>query len=215
MSRRILAAHHHDVRVIELAGTLTFANIDYVSRQLASGPRPQFVIFDLRRVAAMTRAASRLLVEGFRELATFDVTAILSGVERGSAHWNAIGEWADGISSLRDFYLLDDAIEWAEDQIVYRHGGAIDSDEVTELSEQALLAGLAADELEQLAALGTIRSYQPGERIIGAAEAATSLFFLRSGVVHVMLPNGVRLATITAGMVFGEMALLETVVRPT
>jgi glutaminase len=208
--QRILAAHHHDVRVIELAGTLTFANIDYVSRQLASGPRPDFVIFDLRRVAAVTRAASRLLAEGFRELATFDVTAILSGVERGSAHWNAIGEWAEGSSSLRDFYLLDTAIEWAEDQIIYRHGGAIDSAEVTELSEQVLLAGLAADELEQLAALGTIRSYQPGERIIGAAETATSLFFLRSGVVHVMLPNGgVRLATITAGMVFGEMALLE------
>ena len=207
--QKILAAHHHDVRVIELAGTLTFANIDYVSRQLASGPRPDFVIFDLRRVAAVTRAAARLLVEGFRELATFDVTAILSGVERGSAHWNAIGEWAEGISSLRDFYLLDTAIEWAEDQIVYRHGGAIDSAEVTELFEQALLAGLAADQLEQLAALGTIRSYRLGERIIGAAEAATSLYFLRSGVVHVMLPNGVRLATITAGMVFGEMALLE------
>lgn len=208
--QRILAAHHHDVRVIELAGTLTFANIDYVSRQLASGPRPQFVIFDLRRVAAVTRAASRLLVEGFRELAAFNVTAILSGVERGSAHWNAIGEWADGISRLRDFYLLDAAIEWAEDQIVYRHGGAIDSNEVTELSEQALLAGVAAEELEQLAALGSLRSYQPGERIISSAETATSLFFLRSGVVHVMLPNGVRLATITAGMVFGEMALLES-----
>ena len=69
--QRILAAHHHDVRVIELVGTLTFANIDYVSRQLAAGPRPQFIIFDLRRVAAMTRAAARLLAEGFRELAAF------------------------------------------------------------------------------------------------------------------------------------------------
>jgi glutaminase len=37
-----------------------------------------------------------------------------------------------------------------------------------------------------------------------------SLFFLRSGVVHVTLPSGVRLATLTAGMAFGEMALLET-----
>ena len=158
-----------------------------------------------------TRAASRLLVEGFRELATFNVTAILSGVERGSAHWNAIGEWADGISRLRDFYLLDAAIEWAEDQIVYRHGGAIDSAEVTELSEQALLAGLARGRTRTArGAAARIRSYRPGERIISASEAATSLFFLRSGVVHVMLPNGVRLATITAGMVFGEMALLES-----
>ena len=37
-----------------------------------------------------------------------------------------------------------------------------------------------------------------------------SLFFLKSGVVHVTLPDGVRLATLTAAMAFGEMALLET-----
>ncbi|WP_164107931.1 cyclic nucleotide-binding domain-containing protein, partial [Serratia marcescens] len=36
------------------------------------------------------------------------------------------------------------------------------------------------------------------------------LFFLRSGAVHVTLPDGVRLATLTAGMAFGEMALIET-----
>jgi glutaminase len=48
-----------------------------------------------------------------------------------------------------------------------------------------------------------------GETIIATAEPATSLYFLKSGVVHVTLPNGIRLATITAGMAFGEMALLE------
>src|SRR6267143_1076707 len=134
--QKILAAHHHDVRIIELVGTLTFSSVDYVSRQLAARPRPHFIIFDLRRVAAMTRAGARLLAEGFRELATFNVTAILSGIERSSPQWKAIGEWIDGISNLRSFHLLDDAIEWAEDQVVYRHGGVIDSLEVTELSEQ-------------------------------------------------------------------------------
>ena len=47
---------------IELVGTLSFSNVDYVSRQLAARPRPQFVIFDLRRVTAMTPAGARLLV---------------------------------------------------------------------------------------------------------------------------------------------------------
>jgi glutaminase len=208
--QKILAAHHHDVRVIELVGTLTFSNVDYVSRQLAARPRPDFIIFDLRRVAAMTRAGARLLAEGFRELAAFKVTAILSGVERSSPQWKTIAEWTKGLSNLRHFHLLDDAIEWAEDQVVYRHGGAIDSVEVTELSEQALLAGLTAEELAGVAALGTIRTFQPGERIVAAGEPAVSLFFLRSGVVHVKLPGGIRLATLTAGMAFGEMALLET-----
>jgi glutaminase len=207
--QKLLAAHHHDVRIIELIGTLTFANIDYVSRQLAGGPRPGFVIFELRRVAAVTRAAGRLLAEGFRELASFGVTAVLTGVERSSVHWQAIAEWTDGLSNVRSFRLLDDAIEWAEDQIVYRHSGALDTHEETELSEQALLTGLAPNELADLAALGTVRTYEAGTTIIAASEPPASLFFLRSGVVHVRLPGGIRLATLTAGMAFGEMALLE------
>src|SRR5262249_42806151 len=45
--------------------------------------------------------------------------------------------------------------------------------------------------------------------IVAANEPALSLFFLQSGMVSVKLPNGVRLAALVAGMVFGEMALLE------
>src|SRR6201991_937934 len=123
--QNILATHHQDVRIIELVGTLSFANANYVSRQLAAKPRPSFIIFDLRRVAVITRPAGRLLAEGIRELAAFNVTVILSGIERSSPAWHPIGEWTDGISNLRNYRLLDDAIEWAEDQIVYRHGGAI------------------------------------------------------------------------------------------
>jgi glutaminase len=208
--RHILAAHHQAVRIIELVGPLTFSNVDYISRQLAAKPRPQFVIFDLRRVAAMTRAGVRLLAEEFRELAGFHVTVILSGVRRSSADWKMIREAAGGLSNLRDFYLLDTAIEWAEDQVVYRHGGAIDFHETSALSEQPLLAGLSAKNIEDLAALGTMRSYRSGERIVAAGDPSTSLFFLVSGVVHVTLPDGVRLATLTAGTAFGEMALLET-----
>jgi glutaminase len=208
--QKILAAHHRDVRVIELVGTLTFSKVDYVSRELAAKPRPQFVIFDLRRVAAMTRAGARLLAEEFRELELHRVTVILSGIRRSSADWKMIREWTGGISNLRDFYLLDAAIEWAEDQVVYRYGGAIDFHEIAELSEQPLLAGLTPEELAGLSALGSLRSYRPGEKIIAAGEPAVSLFFLMSGAVHVTLPDGIRLATLTAGMAFGEMALLES-----
>ena len=208
--RDILAAHHRDVRIIELVGPLTFSNVDYMSRQLAAKPRPQLVIFDLRRVAAMTHAGVRLLVEEFRALETFHITVILSGIKRSSLEWKMIRDRAGAISNLRDFYLLDTAIEWAEDQVVYRHGGAIDFHETTELSEQPLLAGLSAQDIEGLAALGTKRSYRSGERIVAAGDPSTSLFFLISGVVHVSLPDGVRLATLTAGTAFGEMALLES-----
>ncbi|MGJ4925689.1 glutaminase A [Bradyrhizobium sp. HKCCYLS2038] len=209
--RNILTAHPDAVRVLELVGTLSLSNVDYVSRQLANNARPQVVIFDLHRVTAMTQAGLRLLAELFHELADFHVTVVLSGIRRTSPEWQEITARTGDIRNVRDFYLLDTAIEWAEDQIVYRYGGAIDFLETTELAEQPLLAGLSADERHELAALATIRHYQQGERIIGAGDAAHSLFFLRSGVVHVTLPDGIRLATLTAGQCFGEMALLEPV----
>ena len=208
--RDILSKHHQQVRVIELVGTLSFSNVDYVSRQLASKSRPQFVIFDLHRVTSLTRAGARLVAEEFRELAAHNVTVILSGVKRDSREWNIIREWTGSLKNVRDFFLLDTAIEWAEDQLVYRYGGAIDFHQTTELSEQPLLAGLSGEELAGLAAIATIGHYKAGEKIVAAGDTASSLFFLRSGAVHVTLPDGVRLATLTAGTAFGEMALLET-----
>jgi glutaminase len=208
--RKLLSQHHREVRVMELVGTLSLSNVDYVSRQIAAKPRPQFIIFDLRRVTALTPAGTRLLAEELRELAAFRVTVIFSGILRSSADWSMIAERTGDISNVRHFYLLDTAIEWAEDQIVYRHGGTIDFHDTTELAEQPLLAGLATDELAELSALAVIRTYQQSERILSTGEPATSLFFLRSGVVHVTLPDGIRLATLTAGTAFGEMALLET-----
>jgi glutaminase len=111
---------------------------------------------------------------------------------------------------VRNFRLLDDGIEWAEDQIIYRHGGDIERRETAELSEQTLLAGLTPGEIADLAALGTVKHYEAGAKIIAASQPAASLYFLRSGVVHVRLPSGIRIATLTAGMAFGEMALLES-----
>jgi len=207
--QNILDAHYEDVRVMELTGTLTFANIDYIYRQVATRARPLYIIFDLRRVASLTRAAARLLTEGFRELAAFNITVVLSGADRSSTAWQTVSEWTDGITNLRHYFLLDEAIEWAEDQIIYRHGGKIESTDVAELSGQALLRGLTSEEIAALARIGTSRNYAGGARVISTGDTTASLFFLTRGTVKVQLRGGARLATLTAGMVFGEMALLD------
>src|SRR4029453_13286137 len=164
--RDILAAHHEEVRVIELVGTLSFSNVDYVSRQLAGRPRPQFVIFDLHRVTSLTRAGARLVAESFRELAAHHVTVVLAGVKRGSREWNIIREWSGSLKNVRDFYLLDTAIEGVGAQPPYRPRGASDFHETTELSEQPLLAGLSPEELADLASIGTVTHYKAGEKIV-------------------------------------------------
>jgi glutaminase len=206
--QQILDEHHKEIRVIELVGALTFASIDYVTRQFAR-ERPQFQIVDFRRVPTVTTGAARLLANGIAALGAANTTVILSGMEKSSEAWSTIAPLATPLPKLRTFELLDEAIEWAEDQIIYRYGGYVNARETTDLGEQMLLAGLTEEEVAELAKLATPRRYQSGQRILAQGEPASSLFFLQSGMVSVKLPSGVRLATLTQGMEFGEMALIE------
>jgi glutaminase len=206
--QQILEAHHNDVRVIELVGAHSFATIDYVSRRLADRPSP-FLIVDFRRVASITNAAGLLLADILRHQTAGSAIAILAGIEPNSQVSAVVRPLIDHIASVRSFPLLDQAIEWAEDQVIFRYGGYLVAKDDTHLKEQALLADLTDEELADLAALGTARSFQAGHRIVAADEPANSLFFLQSGMVSVKLPSGVRLASLDQGMEFGEMALLD------
>lgn len=208
--QQILEERHSDIRVIELVGALNFAAIDYVTRKLATEPpNAPLLILDFRRVPDMTAAGAQLLAEKLTILANVGVTAILTGFEPDSAVWMAIRDRVTEPKRLRRFGLLDDAIEWAEDQVIYRYGGFTAQKETTHLGEQALLAELAPDEIAALAELSTMRRYEAGQRIISAGDPANSLFFLQSGMVSVKLPSGVRLASLGPGMEFGEMAIIE------
>ena len=165
----------------------------------------------LRRVPAVTEGAARLLADMVRDLATVNVTVVFSGTEKSSLVWNAISAATGAVADVRRFDLLDEAIEWAEDQVIYRYGGFSDGSDSSPLDSQALLAGLTPEELAELTALAKSRSFHTGERIIAAGDPASSIFFLLSGMVSVKLPSGVRLASLSHGMVFGEMALIEEV----
>ncbi len=209
--QQILEDHRQDIRVIELIGALNFAAIDYVTRRLSSEPpAAPLLILDFRRVPDMTQAGARLLGENLAVLGKTGVTSILAGFEDQSPISAVIRASAGDETRLRRFVLLDDAIEWAEDQIIYRHGGFIQSKETSHLTDQMLLAELTAEQIQALAELSTPRHYDTGQRILGAGEPANSIFFLQSGMVSVKLASGVRLASLGPGMVFGEMAMIET-----
>ena len=208
--QEILDERSNCCHVYELIGGLTFGSIEFLSRRLAQArPHSQFVILDFRRVPSITKAAARLLADSLRGLTERDATVILCGMDFQSPVATIIYEIANPLLKVRKFTLLDEAIEWTEDQIIYRYGGYGKLNDPTTLREQQLLAGLAADEIAALATLMSSQTYRAGQRIVGSGEGASSVFFLQSGMVSVKLANGARLATLVAGMVFGEMALLE------
>jgi glutaminase len=206
--QKTLEKHHKDIRVIELVGAHSFATMDYVSRRLAQRTTP-LLILDFRRVASITTAGALLLADMAQSLNKAGVGVILSGLQAEGGIVAAINPLVRDVAQLRVFSLLDEAIEWAEDQLIARHGGGPAAEANADLKDQAILFGLNDNELSGLAELSIVRNYAAGERIIVADEPASSLFFLQSGMVSVRLPSGVRLATLDRGMEFGEMALLD------
>lgn len=208
--QEILDAHGDEIRVLELAGALTFATMDHISRQVdLARVQPMFLVIDLGRVPTVSQAAATLLGELTADLTKCHVTTIFSGILAESSLAGLIKSHIKATERTRWFPTLDQSIEWVEDQIIYRYGGFTDLEDCADLSKQALLAHLAPDEIDALAKFAAPRGFKTGERIIAAGDSAASIFFLQSGMVSVKLGNGTRLASLVPGVAFGEMALIE------
>lgn len=207
----ILEAHHEAGVILELAGSLSFANVEYVSRRIGSlRPRLRHLILDFRRVPSVSEAALRLLADILDDLARGRVDVVFSGIPRGTPLEQSLGAWLPDRPGARTIAVLDEAIEWAENRIIQSQTGDLDLGQPVDPAEQELLAGLDKGELAILTDLMVERAYRTGDRLISAGEPASSLMFVTKGVVSVRLQSGVRLATLSAGMAVGEMALLET-----
>src|SRR5262249_53937492 len=119
--------------------------------------------------------------------------------------------------SFRVFEDHDPALEWCENQLLasVQPGGLGDS--AVPPAEYELFQGLSAEEIQAIVSRLKQRSYGAGEIIVHTGDKARELFFLSRGHVSVLVQHssGVsrRLATFSAGMAFGEMALLDSALR--
>jgi glutaminase len=205
--QRVLDERTSAIRIMELTGTLAFSNVDYIARRLLSLDTGLFTVLDLRRVPLITTAATKMLASLFDALVANGTRPVLAGIERDARHLKQLQDALPDRGAVRTFSLLDEAIEWAEDQVIFRFGAFSEVVDVP-LADQELLAGLAADDIAVLERLCETRGYHPGERIISKGDEADSVFFLQRGMVSVKLADGVRLATLVPGTAFGELALI-------
>jgi len=185
------------------------ANVDFIVREIESKPPALVLILDFGRVPMISSGAAKMLADFLGSLHALGSTPVLSGIDRNSLIWSWITGHLRKDMRLRDFARLDEAIEWGEDQIIFRFGGFTNLMDTTDLAQQELLIGMPPELVRQIGKLGTTRRFHTGERIIVAGTESSSIFFLQSGMVSVKLPAGVRLATLVPGMAFGEMALVD------
>ena len=180
--RRILDEHGSAVVVHELLGDLEFAGVEGLVRQVLADPAPtRWRIFDMRRVARVDRAAQTLLGGLFAQLQQPGASVALVEPKRPSARSAVDGMLGD---ERRVFADIDGALEWCENGLLAEHGLASAlAESLAPLAEQDVLAGLAPDVIDAIAARCTNRVFAAGTVVFEEGDPPDGLYFIAAGLV--------------------------------
>ena len=215
--RRALDAVGERARVYELQGDLVFSAIEAVVRRIVDAQAElEVAIVDLRRVSAVEPCAAPIFVELAIQCGEREKQLVLVGAQRHAAFLRVIEEQltaADQWGRLVTFPDLDLALEWAENRLIAEHDPLAIAPATVGLAEHQLCAGLDRAALARLEAVLERQRYTHGQVIIRRGDPGDAVYLLMSGQVSVTLdlPNGqrTRLSTLSPGMTFGELALVD------
>ena len=222
-SPRERAALHEagpSLQLYQLQGHLTFATTETVVHDLLDRiPGLRHVILDFRRVLSIDECTCYLLHQLLLRFESLGVRAIFTH----SRHLPSLGRYMRrkfGDQTPDRFPTLPDndrALEAAEDRILAELPAPAPDAAPQARPEFELFQDLSQSHVEQLRSRLLPRPFRAGETLVAAGAAADEMFLLAEGRVSVLLPGPSpterRLATFSAGMHFGEMALLDRAPR--
>jgi glutaminase len=179
---------------------------------VAAGEETEIALIDLTEVTEIDPAAARTL--GALGVWLGEGGRVLGVVAPPDGELEL--ELPEG--SAETFPDLDAATEWAEERLLAAHGGEAAVPERVALAQHRLARGLDAAALARLEDALEPLPFGPGETIFAAGDPAGEIYLLLAGEVRVEVEvdggRGRRLATLTPGLAFGELALADVPVRP-
>jgi glutaminase len=218
--RRVLEARGDRAWVYEVQGDLGFgATESLVRRIVEAAPGLDHAIVDMKRVTAIDASAVRLIQPLVEELGRHDKQLVLVG---GADHGRFLRALQEGLSSgdqwgrLVAFSDLDAALEWCERRLLGSDARGDDAPAI-ELAAHEVCQGLDGEQVERLRALLEPLRFARGAAIVRCNDPADRFFLLTRGRVSVTvdLPEERqrRLATLSPGMPFGELAVVARSLR--
>lgn len=198
--------------VAELEGPIFFGTADQVRRwmQRHAATPPRSLVLSLARIFDIDATGAAVLVQAARRFTAETGAAVaIAGLTVAEPRMRVLAEARfDRVG--RRFDDLDHALEWAEDRILDEAPEAIRAAARRPLP---LIAGATPAQMALLERHLEHRRLVAGEEIFRQGEAGDALYFLEDGAVRIEWQAGggrpMRLATLTSGVVFGEMSLID------
>ena len=212
---QVLRREGRRIGIWQLQGNLMFSTAEVVVRDVLEHlAGTDYVILDLKRVLSANECACGMLHQLLLDLSLTGKTLIFVRPDRTPLLRRFLklklgNRFAD---EFRAFDDLDVALEWCEDRLLERSDTRL-MEKTASLEQFTVLQGFSNEEMELFRTQLQPRTYAAGETIIKSGDRAGEMFFLTRGKVSVqtILESGAkkRLATVSAGMTFGEMGLID------
>ncbi len=206
--------------VYELQGDLTFAGVEAAVWRIVEGSADlDFAILDLRRVSAIDEAAAQTLLDLQVALSRHGKRLVIVHGESHSRFLRFLAEHRtdDAPAPIPAFAEIDRALEWTEERLLESAGLRHAAGASVPLAEHQLCRGLEPAAVRALERLLERQTFPAGELIVRRGDAADRFFLLTAGTVSVTidLPSGrrQRVATLSGGMTFGELAIVSDAER--
>ena len=215
--QRRLSAEGHRIYILTLQGYIFFGTADRLLHtvrqriQNETQDAPRFVVLDFRQVSNIDTSAVNSFVRMRQLAAARDVTLVFAGLGTDILRQlQLVDFFRPADHSLKLMRDLDHALEWCEDQLL---GGAETDTEDRPKALGRLFAAIFGRRRTVAVFLRYLkrRDVALRERIFRQGDAADALYFVHSGKITLLLEveggGYIRLQTLSAGTVFGEMGL--------
>ncbi len=211
----ILRKHGARIRIYELAGDLIFSATDFVTETILKVlPETDYIILDFKRVTSAKRSACYLIACLARIIKENDKYFYITNSDYQFS--KLLKRYLDKslFEEILGFLDNDTAIECCENKLIAQYISPRSIEDKVLLSNQLLFRGLTSTGLAYLKGLMCKHTFNKGEYIVNEGDVSQSLFFITIGEVSIILRSEKnsahkRIATLSAGMSFGEMTFLN------
>ena len=214
----LLSVEGRKIIVFELEGPIFFGTAEFLATQIETvlEEPTAYVVLDLKRVNELDSTGARVLQQVHGRLARDRRRMLLSHATDNRAVWNVLEDMgvAAALGPHARFPDSDAALEYAEDELIRRSPTGPGLSEEVPLDALMALAGLSAAEHELVRRALERRVFRRGDVVIKEGDTDRSLFMISKGTASVKFrlvgaDRDKRVASFSAGAIFGEVALLD------
>lgn len=202
------------VQAIELQGEVNFAAGELISGAvLKDCDRVEYTVLDFAAVRGVDPVVVPILADLIDAFEAAGGELALAQTGRLPVFVEALNSERErrGLGPVRAFRNLDMALEWAEEGLLSRAGFERDTDEMP-LADHGATRGLDEAQIATLTGLLERREYDAGDTVYAAGDQSAEVLMVTRGTINVLTRSSDgedrRLATLSAGMTLGEVAML-------